>query len=124
MEQMEIETAKTKRMNQMLILITIIFGICWFPSRLMQMVSVVLERNRFCLELWELTKFIVHVVAMSSACYNPFLYGLMNSAFKTEYSKLCSCAQIGRRQERDQNDQMENVRPAMAAQQVEEETPC
>ena len=44
-----------------------------------------------CWELIFLNLYITHVMAMSSTCYNPFLYGWMNPAFKTEFAKLCSC---------------------------------
>ena len=59
-----------------------------------------------CWSLYYLTFFLCHVVAMSSTCYvsnhcsvaslsqsaqNPILYGWLNSAFKQEFSALCSC---------------------------------
>jgi hypothetical protein len=28
---------------------------------------------------------------MSSTCYNPLLYGWMNTGFRTEFSKLLPC---------------------------------
>ena len=69
-----------------------------------------------CWELYYLAFFICHVIAMSSICYNPFLYGWMNTgsyyccafvcpyknkktftsilhflAFRSEFLKLCPC---------------------------------
>ena len=66
--------------------------------------------------MYYLAFFITHVIAMSSTCYNPFLYGWMNTgekftntndckyrirhmiyhllfyvAFRAEFTKLCSC---------------------------------
>ena len=77
----------------MLISITVIFGILWFPIKLVLMIQI-LDHTVDCWELYDLTKYIAHVIAMSSTCYNPLLYGLMNSAFRTEFAKLWSCARI------------------------------
>ena len=84
------ETAKITRMNKMLISIAVIFGICWFPINLFNLVFDILELiiNAHCWGLKFLTFFIVHVIAMSSTCYNPFLYGLLNPAFREEFAKL------------------------------------
>ena len=121
-EQIQGEVARTKRMNKMLISITIIFVICWFPSRLIQMIDAINYEVMDCWELWKLINTIVHVIAMSSTCYNPFLYGLMNPAFKTEYSKLWSCARIGRRPA-ERSSQMKSSMVTTTTQ-VEEETAC
>ena len=89
-QQREEEDARNKRMNKMLILVTVIFGICWFPAQLSQV--IIAKVDIFCWKLRELTMCILHVLAMSSACYNPFLYCFMNTAFKEAFTKLCPCA--------------------------------
>ena len=91
MEQMQGEAARNKRMNKMLILVTIIFGICWFPGQLSLMIFFY-DDFLHCWTLRDLTMYILHVLAMSSTCYNPFLYGFMNPAFKEAFGKLCSYA--------------------------------
>ena len=40
-----------------------------------------------CWQYFYVTFFIAHVFAMSSTCYNPFLYGWLNTAFRTEFSR-------------------------------------
>ena len=84
------EDARNKRMNKMMILVTVIFGICWFPTQLSQL--VIFKVDIYCWTLRDLTMYILHVLAMSSTCYNPFLYGFMNPAFKEAFGKLCSYA--------------------------------
>ena len=83
-------------MNKMLIAMVVIFGISWLPINLLlgfeNLASDIVDLS--CWELYYLFYFIVHVVAMSSACYNPFFYGLLNTAFKTEFSNLCSCGML------------------------------
>ena len=90
-QQREEEEARNKRMNKMLILVTIIFGICWFPGQLSLMIFFY-DDFLHCWTLRDLTMYILHVLAMSSTCYNPFLYGFMNPAFKEAFGKLCSYA--------------------------------
>ena len=77
-------------MNKMLVYMTGIFGICWCPLTLMDLVERMYPEIS-CVELFRLIFYISHVIAMSSTCYNPFLYGLMNPAFKSEFTKICSC---------------------------------
>ena len=103
-EQMQEEASRNKRMNKMLITITVLFGICWFPSRLLQMVWTV-DHSVRCWKLWKLTEYTVHVIAMFSTCFNPFLYGFMNTAFKEAFAKLWSCA---RKTEAMKNREREN----------------
>ena len=73
MVQIQEEDARNKRMNKMLITVTLLFGICWFPGKVIQMIRTV-DHSVRCWELFQLTLFTFHVLAMSSTCYNPFLY--------------------------------------------------
>ena len=90
----------------MLIAMVIIFGTSWFPINLINLVadSVDLGTENICIfkllsvitllgcwPLYYLCFFICHIVAMSSTCYNPLLYGWLNSSFRTEFHKLCPC---------------------------------
>ena len=91
-EQILEDAARTARMNKMLIAMVVIFGICWLPINLL-FGFIHLASDPSCWELYYLSFFIVHVIAMSSACYNPIFYGLLNTAFnKTELlPKFCPC---------------------------------
>ena len=58
--QMLEETTKIIRMNKMLISIAVIFGICWFPINLINLVSYIfseLGKNLLC---WELS-YMIHI---------------------------------------------------------------
>ena len=88
------ETTKIVRMNKMLISIAVVFGICSFPINLINFVLNIFSEmgeNLLCLELFYLFFIIAHMIAMSSTCYNPFLYGLLNPAFRAEFVKFGSC---------------------------------
>ena len=86
-QQKQEEAARTLRMNKMLISMVVIFGVCWFPVNLINMVNTFVTRVG-CWNMYHLSFSITYVIAMSSTCYNPFLYGLLNTAFKAEFGKL------------------------------------
>ena len=90
-------------MNKMLISIAVIFGICWFPINLINLVLNIfseLGENLHCWKLLYLFFILTHVIAMSSTCYNPFFYGWLNPAFRAEFAKFGFCATKGRLQTR------------------------
>ena len=40
-----------------------------------------------CWSYYYVTFFLSHIIAMSSTCYNPFLYGWLNTAFRAEFAR-------------------------------------
>ena len=93
--QRQVEAGRTKRMNKMLIYMVVIFCVCWFPNSLIHLVDNITNLVSTKLNGWLewkgywVTFYTTHVIAMSSTCYNPFLYGFMNPAFRSEFVKLC-----------------------------------
>ncbi|XP_053201933.1 prolactin-releasing peptide receptor-like [Panonychus citri] len=86
----EIERERTKRTNRMLISMVAIFGISWLPLNIHNLVT------DFYIPAgeWEYFKpffFLVHAVAMSSTCYNPFLYAWLNENFRKEFKQVLPC---------------------------------
>ena len=74
-EQNQLYT-KRKRII-MLILVVVIFAVCWFPLNLYHLLNdFKLIRPNFRLFL------ICHWFAMSTVCYNPFIYCWLNESFK------------------------------------------
>ena len=41
-----------------------------------------------CWSYYYVTFFLAHIIAMSSTCYNPLLYGWLNLQFRTEFARL------------------------------------
>lgn len=64
--------------NQMLVLMVSIFGICWLPLNVINMVDDYYVDLHQELEYFNFYFFISHLIAMSSVIYNPILYGLLN----------------------------------------------
>uniref|UniRef100_A0A8D9BV16 Neuropeptide Y receptor n=2 Tax=Cacopsylla melanoneura TaxID=428564 RepID=A0A8D9BV16_9HEMI len=70
----EWDRERKKRTNRMLIAMVFIFGFCWFPINLINLVNDLHEdfASWYC---YYIVFFITHSIAMSSTCYNP-LYSL------------------------------------------------
>lgn len=62
---------------KMLIIVVVIFGLCWLPLQLYNILYVTIpEINdyHFISIVW----FCCDWLAMSNSCYNPFIYGIYN----------------------------------------------
>ena len=92
--QIQEEAVRTTKMNKMLISITVIFVICWFPINMINVVTLIivflLGGDIYCWELLDFSFMITYMISMLSTCYNPFVYGWLNTAFRAEFVKLCS----------------------------------
>ncbi|KAJ8683833.1 hypothetical protein QAD02_019625 [Eretmocerus hayati] len=84
----EADRERNRKTNRMLIAMVVVFAVCWMPLNLC---NIVIDFNTE-IENWRYYKaffFIAHLIAMSSTCYNPFLYAWLNENFKKEF-KLVS----------------------------------
>jgi G protein-coupled receptor 83 len=86
-EQQISSQIKTKRKTiKMLIIVVIVFAICWLPINLFHLL------NDFDLTEISLNAFyFVHWVAMSSVCYNPFIYFWLNKYYREGIKSLFCC---------------------------------
>ncbi|ALC43134.1 Lkr [Drosophila busckii] len=82
-----------KKVIKMLIIVVVIFGLCWLPLQAYNILYVTIpEINdyHFISIVW----FCCDWLAMSNSCYNPFIYGIYNEKFKREFNKrfaACFC---------------------------------
>ncbi|ESO05834.1 hypothetical protein HELRODRAFT_64159, partial [Helobdella robusta] len=83
----EMELKRNRRTNKMLIAMVSIFVCCWLP---LNVLFVLLDLEIIILSTtnYSLVFLIVHVIAMSSTVYNPFLYGWMNENFQKEFATV------------------------------------
>ncbi|KAM3960731.1 neuropeptide receptor A7 [Aphomia sociella] len=86
----EIDKNRKRRTNQMLIAMVTIFGLSWLPLNVINLCN---DYYIYAIHLkyYFLVFFIGHVIAMSSTCYNPFIYAWMNENFRKEFKQLIPC---------------------------------
>lgn len=84
------ERERKRRTNRMLIAMVAIFGLSWLPLNLINISS---DFYSFA-EDWKyymVMFFLTHFIAMSSTCYNPFLYAWLNENFRKEFKQILPC---------------------------------
>ncbi|KAA0702259.1 putative G-protein coupled receptor 83 [Triplophysa tibetana] len=74
---------KRKRTIKMLMIVVAVFAVCWFPLNcyVVLLSSQVIQSNNTIY-------FSFHWLAMSSTCYNPFIYCWLNKSFRAELTYL------------------------------------
>ncbi|KAK6480234.1 putative G-protein coupled receptor 83 [Huso huso] len=85
MEQYYAHQRKKKMTLKMLMLVVVVFAVCWFPLNC----YVVLVSSK-AINTNNALYFAFHWVAMSSTCYNPFIYCWLNESFRSELKSLLS----------------------------------
>lgn len=71
-----------------------IFGVSWLPLTAVNLLNDFYQQTT----MWKhyyLFFFAAHAVAMSSTCYNPFLYAWLNENFRKEFKQVLPCWRDG-----------------------------
>ena len=89
----EADRERKRRTNRMLIAMVAIFGLSWLPLNLINLLNDI-NKTTGDWYYYNLAFFAVHAVAMSSTCYNPFLYAWLNDNFRKEFKQVS--AHLGR----------------------------
>lgn len=72
---------------RMLIAMVTIFGVSWLPLTVINLINdVYIPTGNW--RYYTLCFFMVHSLAMSSTCYNPFLYAWLNDNFRKEFKQV------------------------------------
>ncbi|XP_038271081.1 probable G-protein coupled receptor 83 [Dermochelys coriacea] len=103
MEQYFAHQRKKKMTLKMLMVVLVVFAVCWFPLNcyLLLISSKAIHSNNALY-------FAFHWFAMSSTCYNPFIYCWLNESFRSELkSLLCVC----RRKNAAQSHALQSISP-------------
>ncbi|KAM5146899.1 G-protein coupled receptor 83-like [Mantella aurantiaca] len=103
MEQYYAHRRKKKMTLKMLMLVVVVFAVCWFPLNcyLVLMSSKLISSNNAIY-------FAFHWFAMSSTCYNPFIYCWLNESFRSELKALLW---VCRRRRTAQSHALQSVSP-------------
>jgi neuropeptide Y receptor len=86
----EIDRERKRRTNRMLIAMVTVFGVSWLPLNVVNLMND-LHIPTGSWKYYNLCFFVVHVIAMSSTCYNPFLYAWLNENFRKEFKQVLPC---------------------------------
>lgn len=86
----EADRERKRRTNRMLIAMVVIFLLSWLPLNTINIINDF--HHQFGeWEYYYLSFFMVHSMAMSSTCYNPFLYAWLNENFRKEFKLVLPC---------------------------------
>lgn len=86
----EMERERTRRTNRMLITMVVIFGASWLPINIYNLIiDFYIPAARW--PFLNVMFFVSHAAAMSSTCYNPFLYAWLNENFRKEFMIVLPC---------------------------------
>lgn len=103
MEQYYAHQRKKKMTLKMLMVVVVVFAVCWFPLNcyLVLMSSKAIHSNNALY-------FAFHWFAMSSTCYNPFIYCWLNESFRSELKSLLG---VCWRKDASRNHALQSVSP-------------
>uniref|UniRef100_A0A8C6C7D6 G protein-coupled receptor 83 n=1 Tax=Monodon monoceros TaxID=40151 RepID=A0A8C6C7D6_MONMO len=79
---------KKKKTIKMLMLVVVLFALCWFPLN-----CYVLLLSSKVIHTSNALYFAFHWIAMSSTCYNPFIYCWLNENFRVALKALLRVCQ-------------------------------
>lgn len=86
----EADRERKRRTNRMLIAMVVIFLVSWLPLNVINIVNDFHE-DFGTWTYYLISFFMVHSMAMSSTCYNPFLYAWLNENFRKEFKQVLPC---------------------------------
>ncbi|CAK9806648.1 Prolactin-releasing peptide receptor [Anthophora plagiata] len=86
----EADRERKKRTNRMLIAMVTVFGISWLPLNIVNVIDDFYSPANDW-SYYRLCFFFTHCLAMSSTCYNPFLYAWLNDNFRKEFKQVLPC---------------------------------
>ncbi|GBL91146.1 Tachykinin-like peptides receptor 99D [Araneus ventricosus] len=84
------DTMRFLQIVKMMIVVVVIFAVCWLPYHVYFLVAHHLPHilNETFVQP---TYLIIYWLAMSNACYNPFIYCWMNSRFRQGFKSVFRC---------------------------------
>ncbi|KAK8757427.1 hypothetical protein V5799_004941 [Amblyomma americanum] len=78
------------QVTKMMFIVVAIFALCWLPYQTYNILTEIypaINSYRYINVIW----FIMHWLAMSNSCYNPFIYAIYSEKFNTEFKARIRC---------------------------------
>ena len=76
--------SRRTKTTKMLVAVVTVFAFCWTPFNLFSLVTE-LDKAAVKGRYYKLIDALLRVLAMSSSCINPFLYGWLNDNFRNAF---------------------------------------
>ncbi|XP_044306382.1 prolactin-releasing peptide receptor-like [Varanus komodoensis] len=85
--QADWDRARRKKTFCLLVMVVVVFGVCWLPLHIFNLIR---DINISAIDSYyfSLVQLVCHWFAMSSACYNPFIYAWLHDSFREELKKI------------------------------------
>ncbi|KAI5175036.1 Prolactin-Releasing Peptide Receptor [Manis pentadactyla] len=85
--QADWDRARRRRTFCLLVVVVVVFAVCWLPLHVFNLLRD-LDPSAIDPYAFGLVQLLCHWLAMSSACYNPFIYAWLHDSFREELRKL------------------------------------
>ncbi len=82
--------SKTKKVTQMVAIVTLNFGICWFPTHLFALLRHFHPDLIHASNSMYIFKIFANTLTYLTPCFNPCLYGFYNENFRTPLFQFIS----------------------------------
>lgn len=79
-----------KKSIKMLMIVVFVFAVCWLPLNLYHFLTDIHPDSKM-FHYNSTAFFVCHWIALSSTCYNPFIYCWLNEAFRAEIRAIFRC---------------------------------
>ncbi|XP_077992229.1 prolactin-releasing peptide receptor-like [Glandiceps talaboti] len=89
-EQEYVETRRKQRTNRLLVAVIASFALSWLPFNVVMVVTDI-NVNLIDSTYFNVTFLFCHILAMSSTCYNPFIYAWLHSKFHGKVKNILPC---------------------------------
>ncbi|XP_065155464.1 neuropeptide F receptor isoform X2 [Atheta coriaria] len=83
----QVRSRRLQRTNMLLVSISVIFFTSWMPLNLFNLIADTLDID-FTTQSMKIVYAVCHMMGMSSACWNPVLYGWLNDNFWKEFQDI------------------------------------
>ncbi|XP_041065263.1 prolactin-releasing peptide receptor-like [Carcharodon carcharias] len=85
--QAEWDRARRRKTFRLLVLVVAVFGLCWLPLHLFNVIKDI-DIDLIDKQYFNLIQLLCHWFAMSSTCYNAFIYAWLHDSFRGELKKM------------------------------------
>lgn len=79
--------ARRRRTFRLLVVVVVVFAVCWLPLHVFNLLRD-LDPRAIHPDAFGLAQLLCHWLAMSSVCYNPFIYAWLHDSFREELRKM------------------------------------